>query len=410
MRATAVILGAGHSGLAMSRCLSERSIDHVVLERGEVANSWKTERWESLRLLTPSWQSRLPGHAYQGPDPDGFMTMPEVIQFIESYARLISAPIEVNTTVTSVRRSDHGYEVATDRGTWECRAVVVATGSCNIPHVPAVAEAFPATIRSLTPMDYRGPAQLDEGGVLIVGASATGVQLAREIQASGRPVTLAVGEHVRLPRTYRGRDIQWWMDAVGLLDTRYDEVDDLVRARHVPSPQLVGTAERLTLDLNALAAMGVSLVGRLVDVRGSIALFSGSLKNVCALADLKMGRLLRMLDEWAAATGRAEEVGPAGSHAPTHIAASPQLELDLASGAIRTVVWATGYRPDYSWLDVPVLDRKGRLRHQGGVVDSPGMYLLGDTFLRRRKSSFIHGAGDDANDLGSHLAAYLGAS
>jgi len=407
LRATAVILGAGHSGLAMSRCLSHRSIDHVVLERGEVANSWKTERWESLRLLTPNWQSRLPGHAYQGPEPDGFMTMSEVIEFIDSYARLVSAPLELDTSVTSVRRSDHGYQVATTRGTWECRAVVVATGACNIAHVPRVAEAFPATVQALTPMQYRGPAQLAAGGVLVVGGSATGIQLAREIHASGRPVTLAVGEHVRLPRTYRGRDIQWWMDACGLLDMRYDQVDDLVRARHVPSPQLVGTAERLTLDLNALTAMGVALVGRLGDVRGSVAQFSGALKNVCTLADLKMNRLLGTLDEWAAASGLDGEVGPAERYEPTRIDGPPSIEIDLAKGAIRTVLWATGYRPDYSWLEVPVLDRKGRLRHQGGVVDSPGMYLLGDTFLRRRKSSFIHGAGDDASDLSAHLAAHL---
>jgi len=284
---------------------------------------------------------------------------------------------------------------------------VVATGACNIAHVPRVAEAFPATVQALTPMQYRGPAQLAAGGVLVVGGSATGIQLAREIHASGRPVTLAVGEHVRLPRTYRGRDIQWWMDACGLLDMRYDQVDDLVRARHVPSPQLVGTAERLTLDLNALTAMGVALVGRLGDVRGSVAQFSGALKNVCTLADLKMNRLLGTLDEWAAASGLDGEVGPAERYEPTRIDGPPSIEIDLAKGAIRTVLWATGYRPDYSWLEVPVLDRKGRLRHQGGVVDSPGMYLLGDTFLRRRKSSFIHGAGDDASDLSAHLAAHL---
>jgi putative flavoprotein involved in K+ transport len=392
----------------MSRCLTEYSIDHVVLERGQVANSWRTERWDSLRLLTPNWQSRLPGLAYQGPEPDGFMTMPEVTRFIESYARLVSAPIEANTTVTSLRRSDRGYDVQTTNGTWECRAVVVATGACNLPAVPRVAEAFPKSVTSITPMEYRGPAQLPEGGVLVVGASATGIQLAREIHDSGRPVTLSVGEHVRLPRTYRGRDIQWWMDACGLLDTRYDEVDDLVRARHVPSPQLVGTPERITLDLNVLAAMGIALVGRLVDVRGTVALFSGSFRNVCALADLKMNRLLDTLDEWAVAAGRAQDVAPPERYEPTHVEATPRLELDLAKGAVRTVVWATGYRPDYSWLEVPVLDRKGRISHQGGVVASPGMYLMGETFLRRRKSSFIHGAGDDARDLAAHLAAHLG--
>jgi len=407
VRSPVVILGAGHSGLAMSRCLTARSIEHVVLERGEVASSWKTQRWESLRLLTPNWQTRLPGYAYEGAAPDDFMTMPEVIEFIETYARVISAPVRTNTTVTAVRRTDRRYDVSTTDGTWECRAVVVATGACNLPVVPRVAEAFPPGIESLTPLDYRRPAQLPDGGVLVVGASATGVQLANEIHRSGRPVTLAVGEHVRLPRTYRGRDIQWWMHMSGVLDLRFDQVDDLVRARHVPSPQLVGTTERITLDLNALTSMGVRLVGRLVDVRGTTALCSGSLKNVCALADLKMNRLLATLDEWAVATGRADDLGPVERYEPTRVDATPRTELDLASGAIRTVVWATGFKPDYSWLEVPVVDHKGRLRHVGGVVDSPGMYLMGETFLRRRKSSFIHGAADDALDLSAHLAGYL---
>ena len=391
----------------MSRCLTERSIDHVVLERGQVANSWKTERWDSLRLLTPNWQSRLPGLAYEGPAPDDFMSMREVISFIESYARVVAAPIHTETNVTAVRRTDAGYEVRTNQGTWECRALVVATGACNLPLVPRVAEALPSGITSITPDRYRGPSQLPDGGVLVVGASATGLQLAHEIQLSGRPVTLAVGEHVRLPRTYRDRDIQWWMDAAGLLDTRYDEVDDLVRARHVPSPQLVGRSDRRTLDLNALSSIGITLVGRLVDLRGSVGLFSGSLVNVCSLADLKMNRLLGSLDAWAIESGRVDEVGPVERFEPTRVDESSALELDLA-GPIRTVVWATGYRPDYSWLEVPVLDRKGQVRHDGGVVvDAPGMYLLGTTFLRRRKSSFIHGAGDDARDLSAHLAAYL---
>jgi putative flavoprotein involved in K+ transport len=391
----------------MSRCLTERSIDHVVLERGQVANSWKTERWESLRLLTPNWQSKLPGHAYSGPAPDDFMSMPEVIEFIETYARLVAAPVKPETTVTSVRRTDSGYDVQTTDGAWQCRALVVATGACNLANVPACAEAVPQGITQITPLSYRGPAQLPEGGVLVVGASATGVQLASELQRSGRPVTIAVGEHVRLPRMYRGRDIQWWMEAAGLLDLRFDQVDDIVRARNVASPQLVGTPERSSLDLNALSDLGVTLAGRLGGIRGTTAMFSGSFRNMCSLADLKMNRLLGTLDDWAISACRTDEVEPSHRFEPTRVAASPPIELNLASGAIRTIVWATGYKPDYSWLDVPVLGRKGKLKHVGGVVDSPGMYLLGETFLRRRKSSFIHGAGDDARDLSEHLAAFL---
>jgi putative flavoprotein involved in K+ transport len=407
VRTSVVIIGAGHSGLAMSHYLTAWSIDHVVLERGEVANSWKTERWKSLRLLTPNWQCSLPGHAYQGLAPDDFLTMPDVVAFIESYARIVSAPVRSQTTVRSVRRTDDGYLVETDNGSWRCRAIVVASGACNRAVMPRAAEALPTGLHSITPLTYREPSQLPDGGVLVVGASATGIQLAHEIHRSGRPVTLCVGEHVRLPRTYRGRDIQWWMNASGLLDTRFDEVDDLTRARNLPSPQLVGTPERITLDLNALRACGIVLVGRLVDFRGMKAVFSGSLRNVCALADLKLIRLLKLLDEWALSAG--EEFEPGDVPTPTAIDASPHTELDLGGAAIRTVVWATGYRADYTWLDVPVVDHKGRLRHVGGIVDSPGMYLLGDPFMRRRKSSFIHGADDDARELGAHLAAFLGA-
>ena len=407
MRTTTVVIGAGHSGLAMSRRLSERSIDHVVLERGQVANTWKTERWDSLRLLTTNWQTRLPGRSYGGDDPDGFMTVPELIDFIEAYADATSAPLQTNTTVTSVRPSHDGYVVGTDQGDWHCPSVVLATGAFNKPHIPASADGVPSGITALTPLEYRTPGQLEEGGVLVVGASATGTQIAKEVHLSGRPVTIAVGEHVRAPRVYRGMDIQWWMDAAGVLDERYDEADDIVRARRVPSPQLAGSPDRATLDLNVLTSMGVRLVGRLAGMNDGKAQFSGSLRNVCALADLKMVRLLERIDEWATENGLDDEVASPHRFPPTEVGASPPLGLDLTTGEIQTVIWATGFRPDYSWLDVPVVDPKGHVRHDGGVVDSPGMYLLGMPFLRRRKSSFIHGAADDTADLSAHLASYL---
>jgi putative flavoprotein involved in K+ transport len=406
VRVTTVVIGAGHGGLAMSRCLSDRSIDHVVLERGEVANSWRTERWDSLRLLTPNWQCRLPGYTYDGDDPDGYMTMPEVVDFVAGYAKDIRAPVHTGTTVTSVRRTDDGYRVTTDQGEWQCRTVVLATGAFNVPRVPDFAEAVPPSVTTLTPFDYRNPDELPDGGVLVVGASATGVQIAHEIQSSGRPVTLAVGEHVRGPRLYRGRDIHWWMEAAGVLDERYDEVDDIVRARRVPSMQLAGSPERATFDLNALTGIGVTLVGRLAGIRDGRALFSGSLRNKCELADLKLDRLLDTIDEWATASGADDSVPPPHRFEPTVVPQPPALGLDLA-GAVGTIVWSTGFRPAYSWLDVPVLDEKGMVRHDGGVVDSPGMYLIGTPFLRRRKSSFIDGARDDAQDLIIELAAYL---
>ena len=404
-----LIVGAGHSGLAMSHCLARRGIDHVVLERGEVANAWRHERWDSLRLLTPNWLTRLPGMAYDGSDPDGYMGREEVAAFIERYARANAAPVRAGTTVTAVTQDGAGYRVDTDRGRWRCRAVVVASGAFSRPCVPRLGAALSAGVAQLTPHQYRNPGQVEDGGVLVVGASATGLQLADELQRAGRAVTLAVGEHIRMPRLYRGRDIQWWMDAAGVLDQRYDEVDDIVRARNVPSLQLAGYPDRRPVDLNSLAAIGVKLAGRLVGVRDGKAQFSGSLANKAALSDLKMNRLLDALDEWARRAGLDGEVGPRERFEPTRIEASPPLSLDLRRGEIRTILWATGYRPDYSWLHVPVLDRKGRVRHDGGVVtEAPGLYLMGLQFMRRRKSALIDGAGDDARELGGHIARFLG--
>jgi len=407
VRVTTVVIGAGHAGLAMSHCLTRRSIDHVVLERGEVAHSWKHERWDSLRLLTPNWLTRLPGWRYEGDDPDGFRTVPETIDLLERYAATISAPVRGHTAVTSVRRTGEGYAVATTQGEWRCRTVVLATGACNVACVPAVAEALPPGIHTLTAMEYRNPDSIGPGGVLVVGASATGTQLAEEIHRSGRPVTLAVGEHIRAPRTYRGRDIQWWMDAAGILDDRYDEIDDLGRARTVPSLQLAGSTDRRMVDLNRLTGMGVRLVGRFAGIADGRAQFSGSLRNLCELSDLKMNRLLDRIDAWVSERGLDDEAGPPHRFEPTRVESAPPLGLDLGSGEIRTVLWAAGYRPDYSWLDVPVLDRKGRVRHEGGVAAAPGMYLLGMPFLRRRKSSLIDGAAADAEALSDHLARSL---
>jgi putative flavoprotein involved in K+ transport len=396
---TTVIVGAGHCGLAMSRCLAGRSIDHVVLERADVASSWRTQRWDSLRLLTPNWMTRLPGYAYRGADPDGYLSVRQVVAMLKNYAEASATPVLPCTTVTSVQVAGSGFVVRTDQGVWRAPTVVLACGAAAVPAVPALARLVPPGITSVTPARYRNPGELPPGGVLVVGASASGVQLADELHRSGRPVTLAVGEHVRMPRTYRGRDILWWLDACGLLDQRYDEVDDLVRARNVPSMQLVGSRGR-TLDLNALSSAGVRLAGRLAGVRDGIAQFSGSLPNVCALADLKLGRLLDTIDAWAGVAGE--------RFAPTVVRTTP-LGLDLRSGAISTIVWATGYRPDLSWLHVPVFDRRGRVIHDGGVMACPGLYLLGMPFLRRRKSSLIDGAAGDAAELATHLAGHLDA-
>jgi putative flavoprotein involved in K+ transport len=393
-RVSAVVVGAGHCGLAMSRHLAAGSIDHVVLERGEVAHSWRTQRWDSLRLLTPNWMTRLPGWAYQGDDPDGYLSAPEVADLVAGYAAASAAPVVTGTTVTAVRPGGEGFEVDTDRGRWNARIVVLAAGTTR-SLVPAVATRLTGLF-SIPALQYRNPDQMPAGGVLVVGASASGMQIAEELQHSGRNVTLAVGEHVRVPRTYRGQDILWWLDALGILDERWDDIDDVVRARHLPSLQLVGASR--TLDLNALQASGVRLVGRFGGVRDGVAQFSGSLANVCALADLKLGRLLDTIDEHAGGRGERPE--------PT-LVRKPSLGLSLSSGEIRSVVWATGFRPDFSWLDVPVFDHRGRLLHDGGVTRWPGLYVMGLPMLRRRRSTYIDGARCDAADLAVHLTSAL---
>ncbi|MGH3154037.1 MAG: flavin-containing monooxygenase, partial [Streptosporangiaceae bacterium] len=392
-----------------SRRLTERSIDHVVLERGEVASSWRTQRWPSLRLLTPNWQMRLPGHDYAGDDPDGFMPAAEVVATLTRYACLISAPVHTATTVQALRaRGPQGFQIQANDDDLRARVVVLATGACSLPAIPGIADAMPSSITTLTPLAYRDPGQLPDGGVLVVGASATGVQLAAEIHRSGRPVTLAAGEHVRLPRSYRGRDIFWWLEATGLLAERYDQVDDLTRARHLPSPQLTGTPEAVTTDLNSLTAQGIRLVGRLGRITDGTAQFSGSLANTCALADLKMNRFLNRADEWATASGLDGELPPPHRFPPTRVDPRAPLQLDLRNEGISTVLWATGFRPDHSWLDIPVRDRTGRIRHDGGVVtDAPGLYVLGLPVLRTRASTYIHGTVPDSEALAGHLHSFL---
>lgn len=404
-----VVIGAGHAGLAMSRRLTERSIEHVVLERATVANSWLTERWDSLRLLTPNWHNRLPGSRGAGCDPDGYMTARETAIMLERYAAEIAAPVVDGTTVTSLRPgigSSEGYDVVTDRGRWTCAAVVVASGGCARTAVPDLAAALPPSVASVTPLEYRDPTQLAEGGVLVVGASATGAQLAEEIHDSGRPVTLSVGEHVRMPRTYRGRDVFWWTEAAGVLDERYDEVDDIVRVRHLPSPQLIGTPERRSIDLNTLQDAGVRIVGRMGRIRDGVAQFSGGLANVCRLADLKLERLLQRFDDAAAHLDG--DVGPPERFERTRTPQSSTTEIDLATAGIRSVVWATGFRPDHHWVDLPVFDHAGRIRHDGGVITAaPGAYVLGLGVLRRRRSSYIGGAEWDTAEIAAHLHRYL---
>lgn len=400
---SAIIIGAGQFGLAMSRALSMRSIDHIVLDRGSAGEAWRSERWDSLRLLTPNWANGLPGAAYSGPDPDGFMSAGQMADQLQRYAADIAAPLKTGTQVLRCSHNGTTYRVETTRGTFTAPTVVIATGAAGLPDVPALAKDVPAEILQVTPDRYRRPSDLPEGKVLVVGAAATGVQLARELQLSRRPVTLAVGSHVRLPRRYRGKDIEHWLTVTGILDQTLHDINDVERARRLPAPQLVGGG---AIDLNALQETGVEIVGRLQAIRGSEAQFSGGLANVVAAADLKMSRTLDLADDWIDRHGDGTETAP-DRPAPTSIPERPRLSLDLTAEPIRSILWATGYRPDFTWLDLPVFDARGRLRHEGGVCAAPGLYMLGLPITRRRRSHHISGADADSRELAQHLEQYL---
>lgn len=357
-RTDTIVIGGGQAGLAMSRCLSDRRIEHVVLERGRVAERWRSERWDSLRLLTPRWHARLPSFAYEGPDPDGFMTMPEVIGYLERYARASFVPVETETSVIDVSPIARGYRVVTDRGTWEAKRVVV-------------------------------------------GASASGVQIGDELARAGRRVALSVGRHTRLPRSYRGRDVIWWMDRLGVLDETTRSVRDLEAARRQPSLQLVGAPR--SLDLGTLARAGVRILGRASAASGTSIAFGDDLRESIAASERRRARLLARIDAFVAASDldRAfprDEPDRLGAVRPA------SRVLDLARERIAVVVWATGFRRTYPWLRVPVLDPRGEILHADGVTPAPDLYVLGLRLLRTRKSTFLDGVGDDARALADHIA------
>ena len=329
------------------------------------------------------------------------MTMPEVVAYFEAYAKSFDAPIQDETTVLRVERCEAGYEVHTDQGPWKAPNVIVATGHCDVPFVPNIASGLSPDIYQVVPSRYRNPAQLPEGGVLVVGASASGIQLAQEIHQSGRPVTLAVGRHIRMPRCYRGRDISWWLETTGILEESVEQAYDLQSARRQPSLQLVGTPDHRTIDLGMLQSEGVRLVGRVDAADGTRFRFRDDLQDNIDSAERKLDRVLQRIDAFIEET---RMFADAPFRRPPIVARENVREVDLREAGISTVLWATGYRRHYPWLHVPVLDIRGEMIHEGGVTAAPGLYALGLNFQRTRKSSFIDGVGNDARVISSHIA------
>jgi putative flavoprotein involved in K+ transport len=403
-RTDVVIIGAGQAGLAMSRELAALEIAHVILERGQVAERWRASTWDSLRLLTPNWMTRLPDWRYSGPDPDGYMPRDAVITFLSHYAGAIAAPVVSGAPVQRVDVAGRGYAVHTPTGIWNCRAVVVATGHCDLPCIPARATSMHPAIVQLHSSAYRNPSSLAPGNVLVVGASASGAQIALELALSGRGVTLAVGRHTPLPRTWLGRDIYYWLDRMGVLNAPARSVVDLDAARRQPSLQLAARADGLAVDLSTLERNGVRLAGRLAAADDHAVHFEDNLLPTIAHAEGKRDRLLSEIASFA-------EGGMAASPAPVSapfVPLPPPAGLDLRTESVGTVIWATGFRRDFSWLGLPILDGRGELAHQHGETALPGVYAIGFRFLRRRNSSFIDGVGADAAYLAGRIADRFG--
>jgi putative flavoprotein involved in K+ transport len=395
-----VVVGAGQAGLALSRFLSDAGHAHVLLERGRIGERWRSERWESLSLLTPNWLNLLPGQERYD-DPDGFLGVPGLVDGLERYAASFDAPVVEGVTVLRVEQAPRGFRVTTDRGNWTASSVVLASGDCDLPAMPTIAAGTPASLSSLHASRYRAPDALTPGGVLVVGAGPSGQQLALELARAGREVTIAVGRHTRTPRRYRGKDVWSWLAALGDLDATTDDVRSLEAARRAPSLVLSGAQGGEQLDLGVLQAAGVRATGRLLGFSSRHALFGNGLRDEMAAADRRMRRVLSRID---AHVGEARNDVPA-EEIPALDAPRARASLDLHDGDVSTVIWATGYRRAYPWLRVPVLDERGEIAQRHGTTAAPGLHTLGLKFQRRRGSHFIGGVGADAELLSRHILA-----
>ncbi len=402
-RTQTVVIGAGHAGLAMSYCLASRGLAHLVLERGAIAQRWRSERWDSLTLLTPNWMTQLPGYQYHGPEPDGFDSRDEYRRYLESYARSFSAPVREHTEVMrlALNPSGEGYLLETSQGDFEATNVIIATGPFHVPHIPACAGAVSDSIFQVHTSGYRNPEQLPSGAVLVVGAGNSGAQIAEELCHAGRNVYLSLGRFRRAPRRYRGRDLLGWFIDMGTLDRRPEDLSP--EAKNVPPPALTGTFGGHDLDLHALAEDGVRLLGRLQDVVGGEAMFAQDVAATVAKGDQDYARFKHTIDEFISRNGIA--AAPEAASAPARTEPEGPATLNLAGAGVSAIVWATGFKYDYSWVDLPLVTDAGEPTHHQGVTAFPGLYLIGLRWLSKYKSFFIYGVGEDAERLAGLVAA-----
>lgn len=397
-----LIIGAGQAGLAFSRCLTEAGREHLLLDRGRVAERWRSERWDSFRLLTPNWQTRLPGYRYTGPDPDGFMTGAEVVDFFAGYAGSFAAPVHTGVAVTALDPTSSGWVArAQDGEEFHAAEVVVATGHYDRPAIPSLASELPGDVHQLHTGTYRNPGQLPSGAVLVVGTGPSGQQIADELARAGRRVYIATGHHRPLPRRYRGQDVYWWMDRIGMLRRTIDSLPPTASPQTAPSVVLAG--ESKDLNLHRLARHGVVIAGRLTGIGDGQVHFAADLPDRLAEADHNADRLHTAVDDYVRRHGvDAPPPDPAGPAEAPWARSAPR-RLGLRTHGITTVLWATGYRRDFSWVNAPVFDTDDEPIQRRGITAAAGLYFLGLRWMYRRNSNFIDGVAADAAHLAAHL-------
>jgi putative flavoprotein involved in K+ transport len=398
-----VVIGAGHAGLAVSNLLTAEAVDHTVLERDCVASSWANERWDSFTLLTPNWATWLPGWRYDGDDPHGFMGRDQVVAHLERYSESFAAPVRNGVEVEGLTAVDgDGFVLRTNVGELTADTVVVATGPFQAPRIPPWASNLGRRVAQIHSSTYRSPDSLPEGGVLVVGAGPSGQQIAEDLIRAERRTYLSVGRHRRVPRRYRGRDYYWWMELGGFYEKTAEDVPVASRRDSV-APALTGAEGGHDLDLRALHARGVELLGRMVGVDDGRLVLETDLAATLAAGD----KAYSDFTDWVEARlhrfeGLYDEAEPRQAFPDPP---PPPDRIDLGAAGISTVVWATGFRLDFSrWIHLPVFDDTGFPMHQRGVTDIPGLYFLGLSWLHRLRSPFIRGAEEDARHIANLVA------
>jgi len=395
-----VIIGGGQAGLAMSHVLSQRRREHVVLERRRIGERWRSERWNSLHFQFPNWSLQLPGYRYEGDDPHGFAHYSEISRIIDAYAAAGDLPVREGCEVIALDRGNEGFIVTTADGEMRADRVVVATGPFQRPMIPAIAADFSRALFHTDPTRYRGPDELPDGAVLVVGSGASGCQIADELNHAGRNVYLSVSAHRRVPRRFRGRDVYWWLEKLGRFSQTIDSFPDRAWP---PSTVVTGIAGGYEVDVRAMAADGVFVVGRTVGANEDRVSFAGDAETILSAADEAFDAFVAL-----AASKTADELGEDLGDDPkpdvaSRSAVEPCAAIDLTAAAVTTVVWATGYRYDYPWLRLPVFDHKGRPDQRRGFTAVPGLYFLGLHWMHTFRSGLLSGVGADAHYLADHM-------